>query len=68
MNTQFANVLNGGDGALCELQPAELADVNGGGLIGDVCKAVVASGIALPDVKCCPPDATVVNLQPLVKA
>jgi lactobin A/cerein 7B family class IIb bacteriocin len=30
MNAQFENVLNGGDGTLCEMQPGELADVNGG--------------------------------------
>jgi hypothetical protein len=33
VNRQFENVLNDCDGALCELQPGELADVNGGLLI-----------------------------------
>jgi hypothetical protein len=33
MNAQFENVLNGGAGALCELETGDLTQVNGGSVI-----------------------------------
>jgi hypothetical protein len=53
MNTQFENVLNGSEGALRELQPGELADVNGGQVwFGSV--VVVEQPLALQSAGRCP--------------
>jgi hypothetical protein len=55
MNARFANVSSEGGGVLRELQPSELADVNGGGINDPIAAVGVGLGHRPPSPPPSPP-------------